>query len=197
MKGSRRVSAVQELHVEAEWPGLEGKVVARQLLRPRKRRTRQHVIADQSVNYVERFIIDAGHTVLRVEKDYGYDLVLYTYDDQGYVEPGLSCLQLKASETLARSATHYVFDLDVRDYNLWMLEPSPVFLVLFDASRRRAYWLDVQRYFEEQLSRRPKKGTKTVRVRIPRRQAVGRRAIARMRDFKLDALQRLRSEGNR
>src|SRR5262249_13218176 len=30
---------------------------------PRKRRTRQHIIAAQSVNYVERFIIDEGHAV--------------------------------------------------------------------------------------------------------------------------------------
>ena len=35
--------------------------MARQILGPRKQRTRQHVIADQSVNYVERFIIDEGH----------------------------------------------------------------------------------------------------------------------------------------
>ena len=36
---------------------------------PRKQRTRQHVIADQSVNYVERFIIDAfaaGHRAVLV-----------------------------------------------------------------------------------------------------------------------------------
>jgi hypothetical protein len=49
---------------------------------PRKQRTRQHVIADQSVNYVERFIIDEGHTTQPLEKDYGYDLLLFTYDDQ-------------------------------------------------------------------------------------------------------------------
>jgi hypothetical protein len=54
----------------------------------RKRRTRQHVIADQSVNYVERFIIDEGHTAQRLQHDYGYDLELTTFDEQGYVEPG-------------------------------------------------------------------------------------------------------------
>ena len=30
----------------------------RKIFGPRKQRTRQHVMADQSVNYVERFIID-------------------------------------------------------------------------------------------------------------------------------------------
>jgi hypothetical protein len=79
--------------------------VRRQLATPRKRRTRQHVIAAQSVNYVERFIIDAGHTAQRWEADYGYDLVLTTYDEQGYVEPGSVRLQLKAGETLERVGT--------------------------------------------------------------------------------------------
>ena len=50
--------------------------MAKQIFTLRKRRTREHVIADQSVNYVERFIIDAGHTAQRMEKDYGYDLLL-------------------------------------------------------------------------------------------------------------------------
>ncbi len=57
--------------------------MARKSFAPRKQRTREHVIADQSVNHVERFIIDEGHTAQRMEKDYGYDLVLMTYDEQG------------------------------------------------------------------------------------------------------------------
>jgi hypothetical protein len=82
--------------------------VARAGWTSRKRRTRQHVIADQSVNYLERFIIDEGHTTQRLEKDYGYDLLLFTYDDQGYAEPGVAFLQLKTSEILTQSCSHYV-----------------------------------------------------------------------------------------
>jgi len=52
---------------------------------PRKRRTRAHVIADQSVNHVERYVLDEGHTVQRLGSDYGYDLVLFTYDEKGYI----------------------------------------------------------------------------------------------------------------
>jgi hypothetical protein len=139
------------------------------LFGPRKKRTRAHVIADQSLNYVERFILDDGHTAQRLSSDYGYDLVLFTYDEGGYVEPDEAYLQLKAAETLRAVGSDYVFDLDVRDYNLWMLDNSPVILILFDASRRRAYWLPVQHYFGEDASRRPKKGAKTVRVRVPKR----------------------------
>lgn len=162
---------------------------------PRKQRTRQHVIADQSVNYVERFVIDEGHTAQRLEKDYGYDLALFTYDDQGYVEPGLVFLQLKAAEALEQSGADYVFDVDIRDYNLWIAETAPVFLVLFDAARRRAYWLSFQDYFKKDASRQPKKGSKTVRVHVPKRQAISRAAVARMRDFKRRASMRLERQG--
>jgi hypothetical protein len=165
--------------------------MAGKIFGPRKRRTREHVIADQSVNHVERFIIDAGHTAQRMEKDYGYDLLLFTYDEAGYNEPDFLCLQLKAAESLEAVDSDYVFDMDIRDYNLWKLERMPVILILFDASRRRAFWLSVQSYFSEERSRLPKKGAKTVRVRVPMHQVVNRRAIAKMRDLKWEARRRL------
>ena len=148
------------------------------------------MIADQSVNYIERFLIDEGHTAQRLEKDYGYDLILFTFDEQGYVEPGLVYLQLEASETLEPSGPVYVFDLDIRDYNLWMMDRMPVVLVLFEASRRRAYWLYIQDYFHSDPAHRPKAGAKTVRVRVPARQTVNRQAAARMRRLKQAALKR-------
>lgn len=154
------------------------------MIAPRKQRTRQHLIADQSVNHVERFIIDAGHTAHRLTPDYGYDLVLFTYDKKGYLEPGAVYLQLKATENLTALGRHFTFDLDIRDYNLWVIEEMPVILILFAASRRRAYWLCVQDYFGEDSVRRPKQAAKTVRVRVPRQQRVTEGAIARWRRLK-------------
>jgi hypothetical protein len=148
------------------------------------------VIADLSRHHVEPFVLEEGYTVERWEHDYGYDLTLVTFDDQGYAEPGFVFLQLKAAETLDRSGTNYVFDLDVRDYRLWTVEVMPVILVLFDATRRRAYWLHVQGYFGRTLTRHPKKGAKTVRVRVPGRQAVSHKAIATMRAHKQEVLDR-------
>lgn len=156
---------------------------------PRKKRTRQHVIAAQSVNYVERFIVDEGHTAERWANDYGYDLVLYTYDQEGYVEEGSVYLQLKSSESLKASRDKFVFDMDLRDYARWTREPMPVILILFDASKRRAYWLYVQRYFVEDPSRKPRQGVRTVRIRVPRRQVVNRMAIKAMRTYKQRVLQ--------
>jgi hypothetical protein len=152
----------------------------------RKRRTRQHVIAAQSVNYVERFIVDAGYTAERREADYGYDLQVSTFDGEGYCEPGLVYLQLKASDALevSSSGTDYVFDLAIKDFNLWMEEVMPVLLVLFDAQKRRAWWLYVQRYFAEKQSRAPKKSAKTVRVFVPMRQRFGRRTVLAMQAWK-------------
>jgi Domain of unknown function (DUF4365) len=164
--------------------------MASQMLGPRKQRTRQHVIADLSVHRVEGFILQEGHTPFRLAPDYGYDLVLFTYDEQGYLEPGSVYIQLKAAETLQAVGLDYVFDLDVRDYNLWLLEEMPVLLILFDASRRRAYWLCVQNYFSEDAARRPKKGAKTVRVRVPARKPVNRRAVVTWRDLKWQARRR-------
>ena len=116
--------------------------------------------------------------------DYGYDLVLYTYDEEGYAEEGAIYLQLKASEKLAAFGDNFVFDIDLRDYTRWTREPMPVILILFEASKRRAYWIYVQRYFAETPSREPRKSAKTVRIRVPKRQVVNRLAIKTMRTYK-------------
>jgi hypothetical protein len=153
-------------------------------LGPRKRRTRQHVIADLSVHHVEGFILEEGHTTQRLGSDYGYDLIARTFDDQGYIEPGAIYFQFKARATLEVSRTDLVYDLDIRDFNLWIREEAPVILVLYHGVRRRAVWLPIQNYFLEDLSRLPTKGRKTVRVRIPGRQIVNCMAIRKMREIK-------------
>jgi Domain of unknown function (DUF4365) len=148
---------------------------------PRKRRTRQHVIADQSVHHVEGFILSCGYAAERIYRDYGYDLVMATFDNRGYVEPGRVYFQIKASETLNTTGGSYVYDVDIRDYNLWLNEQVPVILVLYDALRGKAYWQGIQRYFILEGTPKPQKGAKWVRVAIPERQAMGRDAIAELR----------------
>src|SRR5436309_2496106 len=46
---------------------------------PRKRRTREHIIADLSVNHVERQALLCGHVVERRVFDYGIDLEMFTF----------------------------------------------------------------------------------------------------------------------
>lgn len=154
------------------------------VLDPRKQRTRQHVIADLSAHHVEGFLLEEGHTAQRFGSDYSYDLLMRTFDKNGYVEPGPVFFQLKAAETLAGAGATFVFDVDVRDYNLWIEEEMPVILVLFDATRRKAYWLGVQGYFREDPARRPKKGAKTVRVHVPKNRRMGRAGIKQICELK-------------
>ena len=82
----------------------------------------------------------------------------------------------------------YVFDPDIRAYHLWMYEKMPVILTLFDAARKQAYWLAIKPYFRADVLRQPKKGAKTVRVRVPKRQSVNRPAVAKMRELLWEAL---------
>ena len=66
----------------------------------RKRRTREHVLADLSVHRVEGLVLKCGWTVQRTVADYGYDLWLEMYSETGEVEDDYVRLQLKASDNL-------------------------------------------------------------------------------------------------
>ena len=70
----------------------------------RKRRTREHIIADLAVNHVERAVLRCGYTVERHWHDYGFDLLLYTYNNNGEYENGDVRIQVKATDHLKRKA---------------------------------------------------------------------------------------------
>ena len=127
---------------------------------------------------------------MRLGCDYGYDLMMWTFDGYGYVEPGVGSFQLKAMERLQMIGTDCVFDLDIRDYNLWTQEDMPVILVLYDAGRRRAVWLAIQRYFASPTAPVPRKNAKTVRVRVPERSVLARRAVTAIQKLKRETLAR-------
>jgi hypothetical protein len=107
-----------------------------------------------------------------------------TFDENGFAEPGSVYFQLKASESLRTIGTAYVFDVDIRDYNLWIHEEMPVILVVYDARRRKAFWVAIQEYFDDEMTRQPRMGARSVRLRIPKNHAVNRRAIQKMRELK-------------
>jgi len=70
----------------------------------RKRRTREHIIADLSVHHVEGFVLRCGWTVERTRHDYGIDLIMRTYRARGEVQNGEVFFQLKATDSLSWSA---------------------------------------------------------------------------------------------
>jgi len=153
---------------------------------PTKQRTRKHVIASQSLNHVEKFVYDKGHSAERVESDYGYDLMVSTYDNEGYVEAGFILLQLKATDSIRKieNDTYVSFTISIKDYRLWMSEGYPVFLIVYDAIDRKAYWLYFQKYFSDDKTRDPKAKATTVTVRIPIANELSAATIDYMRAWK-------------
>lgn len=154
----------------------------------RKRRTREHVIADLSVNHVERFILRCGWTAERSRYDYGIDLFMQTYTANGEVESGWVRFQLKATDSLRRSAagTVVLLRLEWRDLLSWLNAAEPVILVLYDAQEDKAYWLYVQEYFRQvQWTERAATAT-TVTVHIPAANVLDEAAIRLFAGFRDD-----------
>ena len=113
----------------------------------RKRRTREHVIADPGVNHVERAVLLCGYTVERTRHDYGIDLWIETYDRRGQAELGELKLQVKATDAVRRTAGGDVlWRVAVADLRSWLFDIVPVILAVYDAKGDVAYWLDVQEY---------------------------------------------------
>src|SRR5207237_7096577 len=83
-----------------------GRRMARQRSRTkRKRRTREHVLADLSANYVEKQALLCGYTAERVRLDYGIDLVVQTFNRRGEVESSRVLFQLKATDRITTLAS--------------------------------------------------------------------------------------------
>jgi hypothetical protein len=156
--------------------------------RERKLRTREHVVADLSVNYVERQILLRGFAVNRLETDYGIDMLMLTYNDEGEVESGHVLFRVKATDTLQllQDEQTIVCRIEVADLKSWQDEWMPVLLVVYDGQNDKAYWLYVQQYLAEKnvsgedlLAEQDR-----VTVRIPRKNRLGRKAVEQFREFR-------------
>lgn len=114
----------------------------------KKRRTRQHIIEDLGLNHVERQVLLAGYTLNKVDKDYGYDFLMNTYNENGEVDNGLIFGQLKSTDHIKTTSKGIAFSLSKRDLELWLLETSLMILVIYDAQLEKAYYLILKDYFE-------------------------------------------------
>jgi hypothetical protein len=87
----------------------------------KKRRTREHIIADMSVHYLGYLIVRCGFTFGVIEADYGYDGFIFTYDDQDEVENSNMFVQLKATDAvrLSKDQQRVRFRLSKKDISLW------------------------------------------------------------------------------
>src|SRR5262245_14675495 len=109
--------------------------MARRRGRDRKCRTREHVIADLSANYVEKQALLCGFTAERVRLDYGIDLVVRTFNKQGEVENGWLQFQLKATDRIKvlDGGRAVSCRIERADLHHWLNEPTLTVLVLYDA----------------------------------------------------------------
>ena len=153
----------------------------------RKRRTREHVIADLSVHHVEGHVLRCGWVVERMAHDYGIDLELVTFNRAGEVESASILLQLKATSRLHVSSDAVVFPFRVerRDLIRWLAEPFPVILIVYDARQDVAYWVYIQSYFRRLRGFSLFTAGKTVTIPLPLANIVSPVAVrqfARFRD---------------
>jgi Domain of unknown function (DUF4365) len=118
----------------------------------KKLRTRQHIIEDLGFNHIEKQVLLAGFVQRRYyTSDYGYDGCIDTFSDMGEIENLSIMFQLKSTDNILLSNQNKgcIFDLDKRDLELWLSDIRPVILILFDAKKEIAYFINLQIYFQE------------------------------------------------
>jgi hypothetical protein len=152
----------------------------------RKRRTREHILADLSVHHVEGHVLRCGWVVERIVHDYGIDLELHTFDRSGQVQAVEILLQLKATERLRLrvGATSFSFRIDRSDLVLWLSEVCPVILIIYEGRRDIAYWLYVQSYFRRLKGFNLFTVGQTVTVHVPTANLLTRAAVRKFARFR-------------
>ncbi len=162
----------------------------------RKIRTREHVIASQSVAHVERHVAAAGYSVEKFVNDYGYDLNLHTYGPDGEAENGNIYLQLKATNSLKvlRNGEAVSFAVDQKDVAFWRDEVMPVILIVYDAPSDTAYWLYLQELFETNPKFQLPVSQKKITLHLSRSNIVDAQSIKQFRHFKLIVLDQMRGK---
>lgn len=162
----------------------------------RKRRTRGHVIADLSLNFLERRVLERGHCLQRLESDYGVDAIMFHFSKSGEVENGEARFQLKATDNLKVLADGetIAFRLDRADLHHWCQELYPFFLIVYDAPSDKAYWLHIQPYVEEYQSVLDPDKEK-VTVHIPSKNLLTLGVIDMFRSLSLRVVEERRKKG--
>ena len=151
----------------------------------RKRRTREHVIADLSVNHVERQVLLAGYVADRVTNDYGIDLEIATFNGRGEVEQGKILVQVKATDKLkVRAGSGVVCRIERKDLVCWLAHPFPVMLIVYDAVKDIAFWLYVQSYYRKRPDFNLFTAGRTITVELPAANVVNPGAIMRFARFR-------------
>lgn len=170
----------------------------------RKRRPRSRVIADMSVNLLERQVLRRGHRLIRIpeESDDGTDAIMRTHHpDTTEVETGQVDFQLKATDDLrfVDGGTNIPCVVEMAHLHFWYHQLfHPFILIQYDAQSHRAFWLDVQAYVDvhaDEIGRALDNEASTITIRIPVTNKLTVTAIDRFRKLLMDRTKKLSSEG--
>jgi hypothetical protein len=144
-----------------------------------KTRTREHVLGDLGINHVERQVLLCGCSVQRIYSDYGYDLIMSSFNARGEIEGGHVFFQVKATDCLPLLADQKTISWVVsrRDLGLWLNEAYPVILAVYDGQRDRAFWLHLQGYFAGYQSANLFLAGQSINVRIRGTNRLTRRSV--------------------
>lgn len=151
-----------------------------------KTRPRSHVIGEMGVNFLERQVLRRGHQLRRVpQPEYGTDAQMHHWTADGRPESGFIEFQVKATDNLkfVDNQRSVVCRVTLSDLHFWhYIIEQPVVLVLYDAKKHRAFWVDVQesiqgREFEEVQDE--------AIIRIPTLNKLTLRAVDRFRQMSL------------
>ena len=156
-----------------------------------------------SVNFLERQVLRRGHRLIRIpeESDDGTDASMRTHHPETTeVETGQVDFQLKATDNLrlvddGRSISCTV---EIAHLHFWYHQLfHPFILVLYDAQKHRAFWVDVQDYLNahmDELGQAIESDAATIALRIPVRNKLNVLAVDRFRKLVLERPKQLESE---
>jgi uncharacterized protein DUF4365 len=83
---------------------------------------------------------------------------------------------------------HIYFRISKRDVDLWQDEIVPVYLVVFDSRRIKAYWIYLQKYFQQKGIRARSLKTETMTIKLETSKIVDEKAIRTWRSDKAAVL---------
>ena len=157
----------------------------------RKRRTREHVLEDLSENHLERMVLDCGYLLRRPSRDYGVDVTMFHFSDEGELENGEVRFQLKATDSinLVKEGKFASIQIKTGDIQYWLMEFYPFIPVLYDAQKERAYWLDIKELASGSLDL----DRESVKIRIPISNKLTAGSIKRFRKESLSIIQQMES----
>jgi hypothetical protein len=146
------------------------------------------VIADLSINHVERFALRCGYAIDRVQHDYGLDLMMYTYTSRGEVENGFVWLQLKATDHLRwrKDRQAIIIRIERAHALFWMGEDLPVILIVYDGIKEVAYWLHIQGALGRGQIFRSRRTPLTITLHIPAENIVNEEAMRHIARLKAE-----------